>query len=301
MSQESSVIYEFGRFRLDPASNLLTRDGLPLQPPGKIIDILKMLVQNAGEVVTTDVITEKVFPNASPGQEDVNSHISRLRKILEDAHEESRYVRSIAGQGFRFVEPVSELPATSCEEEIGRPSSSETEVPSSAKSKSNLGKILVVSATVLLLACVGSWAAYFRHSAPPAKPEIKIAVLPLQSLGTGMVDRQSNEAFTAALITELGKTFSVPSAVDVQGFADGFADPALTGRTLGVNAVITGLIQRAGSNVRVSLQMIDVKDGSPIWAGSFDGQSSDIRDLSEKMSAAVHRHFQVNNDFGDRQ
>lgn len=299
MSQESNVIYEFGRFRLDPASNRLTRDGMPLQPPSKTVDILKVLVQNAGEVVTAELITKEVWPHALPGQEDVNSHIARLRKVLEDSHEESRYVRSIAGQGFRFVEPVSELLATSCDDEIGRavPTVSEHRTP--GKSNARLARILAAFAAAVLLAVLGIWAGYFRHSGPP-KPQIKIAILPLSSLGASSVG-QSNQAFTAALIAQLGKSQKLTATDEVQKYKAGASDPAAAGRALGVNAVITGLIQRAGSDFQMNLQVIDAKDGSQIWAGSFDGESSDISALGDTISAALSKHFQLSDDSADQQ
>jgi DNA-binding winged helix-turn-helix (wHTH) protein/TolB-like protein len=272
-----------------------------LEPPPKTIDILKVLVQNAGEVITAESITETVWPHAIVGEEDVNSHIHALRKVLEDAHEESRYVRSIAGQGFRFVEPVSELLATSCEEDVKRrPTLVVSEAPPAGKKPSGAGKTLAVSAVILLLAAAGIWAVFFRHQSP-AKPQLKIAVLPVNSLGGGKEDKPSNDAFTSALITELGKSAKISSFEEVQKYNGGFSDPAAAGLALGANAVVTGMIQRSSNDVRVSLQMFDTKDGSPIWAGTFDGQSSDISVLSEKMSSAAAKHFHQTDDSTDQQ
>ncbi len=64
-------------------------------------------------------------------------------------------------------------------------------------------------------------------------------------------------------------------------------DPREAGHALEVDAVLDGKIQRAGDRVRVTVQLIRVRDGAPLWAGTFDEQSGDIFAVEDSISEQV--------------
>ncbi|HYY42859.1 MAG TPA: hypothetical protein VE775_09025, partial [Pyrinomonadaceae bacterium] len=75
----------------------------------------------------------------------------------------------------------------------------------------------------------------------------------------------------------------------------GGTDPLEAGRELGVDYVVTGTIRRAGPSIRVSAQLLDVREGATRWARKFDGKAGDVLHLedtlSEQLASALVPHL----------
>jgi len=125
----------------------------------------------------------------------------------------------------------------------------------------------------------------------PASSETALAVLPLKLmdlpgsesggdyLGTGLAD---------ALITRLSsiRRFAVrPTSSVLRYTAED--DPLQAGRELDVAFVLDGRIRHAGERIRVTLQLLDVSDGTTAWAGQFDENFTDVLTLEDTISAHV--------------
>jgi TolB-like protein len=128
-------------------------------------------------------------------------------------------------------------------------------------------------------------------SRPDTGNENSLAVLPMKLLdlnqqetgpgylGTGLAD---------ALITRLSaiRSFAVrPTSSVLRYGAD--ADPLRAGRELGVAFVLDGRIRRAGERIRVTIQLLNVRDETTAWAGQFDEQFTDVLNLEDVISSHV--------------
>lgn len=137
--------------------------------------------------------------------------------------------------------------------------------------------------------------------APPVVPHIKadpqvgensLAVLPFKLmdvrpggdsgpdyLGTGLAD---------ALITRLSaiRRFAVRPTSSVLRYGDE-SDPLLAGRELAVAYVVDGRMRRAGDRIRVTIQLLNVRDGTAVWAGQYDEEFSDVLGLEDAISSHV--------------
>jgi serine/threonine protein kinase/Tfp pilus assembly protein PilF len=128
-------------------------------------------------------------------------------------------------------------------------------------------------------------------SRPDTTNENSLAVLPMKLLdlnqqeaspdylGTGLAD---------ALITRLSaiRSFAVrPTSSVLRYNAD--ADPLRAGRELGVAFVLDGRIRRAGERIRVTIQLLNVRDETTAWAGQFDEQFTDVLNLEDVISSHV--------------
>jgi len=124
-----------------------------------------------------------------------------------------------------------------------------------------------------------------------ASSENSLAVLPMKLLdinqpetgpdylGTGLAD---------ALITRLSaiRSFAVRPTSSVLRYA-GDADPLRAGRELGVAFVLDGRIRRSGERIRVTIQLLNVRDETTAWAGQFDEQFTDVLNLEDVISSHV--------------
>ena len=93
----------FGPFRLDLARRRLSRDGAPVQLGGRALDLLASLAAAKGAVVTKDQLIAEIWPGAVVDENNIQVHISALRKALDEGGGGQRYVRTVQGQGYRLV------------------------------------------------------------------------------------------------------------------------------------------------------------------------------------------------------
>jgi TolB-like protein/tetratricopeptide (TPR) repeat protein len=93
----------FGPFQLDLGRRQLSRDGTPVQLGGRALDLLMVLAAADGSVVTKDQLMAQVWPGAVVDENNIQVHISALRKALDDGGGAQRYVRTVQGRGYRLV------------------------------------------------------------------------------------------------------------------------------------------------------------------------------------------------------
>ena len=110
-SQNPNRFFEFGSFRTDQTERLLLRDGCPIPVSSKTLDVLLLLVKNAGRLVEKGELLREIWGDSFVEESNVVVTISMLRKALGDDHAEHRYIQTVAKRGYRFVAPVREITA----------------------------------------------------------------------------------------------------------------------------------------------------------------------------------------------
>jgi DNA-binding winged helix-turn-helix (wHTH) protein len=100
-------LISFGPFRLNPAHRNLEKAGSPIHLGARAFDILIVLVECAGEVVSKKRLMARVWPDVTVDEGNLRFHIAALRRALEDGQSGARYVATIAGRGYCFVAPIS--------------------------------------------------------------------------------------------------------------------------------------------------------------------------------------------------
>src|SRR5262245_32675137 len=106
MSKPLTILYEFGSFRLDTVNRLLFHkdDVLPLT--SKAVEILLLLLEDAGSVVEKDELMSRVWPDNFVEETNLAHHVYLLRKALGDATNENRFIQTVPKRGYRFVAQV---------------------------------------------------------------------------------------------------------------------------------------------------------------------------------------------------
>ncbi len=97
----------FGPFRLFPGERLLEKDGVALHLGGRALDILILLVERAGEVVSKRELVARVWADVTVDEGSLRFHVAALRKALGDGQSGARYVTNVPGRGYCLVAPVS--------------------------------------------------------------------------------------------------------------------------------------------------------------------------------------------------
>jgi predicted ATPase/DNA-binding winged helix-turn-helix (wHTH) protein len=100
------LMARFGTFQLLPKQRLLLDDGTRVPIGSRAFDILMMLVENAGRVVTKEQLMVHAWPRTVVEETNLRVHISALRRALGDDQGHSRYLRNVIGRGYSFVNSV---------------------------------------------------------------------------------------------------------------------------------------------------------------------------------------------------
>ena len=98
----------FGPFILDLRAGELCKDGRKIRLQEQPLQVLRMLIEHAGEVVTREEIKQKLWPNDTVVEFDhsINAAIKKLRLALGESAEEPQYVETVARRGYRLLVPV---------------------------------------------------------------------------------------------------------------------------------------------------------------------------------------------------
>jgi DNA-binding winged helix-turn-helix (wHTH) protein/TolB-like protein len=274
MKSAAGPRYAFGRFILIPAEHALLRDGRPLHLARRDFELLVMLVEHAGHLVRKEDLQSRLWPDTVVEEGNLTKHVSTLRKALGDVAGGSGLIQTVAGVGFRFAAPVTRVEAPARAAVAGMP----------------LWRVLAVGALT-----ISALAAGFALS---RKPETGVngatrwsafAVLPFTTLGGDDPDHLGL-GLADGIITRLsGQTLLPvrPTSV-VHRFQRGERPaPAAIGEALKVDVILEGHIQRTADTVRVTVQLIDVHSGSPVWAEMFDQRAAEVFRLEDAIAERV--------------
>ncbi len=123
MQHADSTVAEFGPFTLSPAMRKLERGGLPIPLGDRALDILIVLVEHAGEVVSQKALMSRAWRDLVVTPGNLRVHMTALRKALDDG-KGGAYIENVVGQGYCFVAPVTRAGTAAVVSQISPPPSS---------------------------------------------------------------------------------------------------------------------------------------------------------------------------------
>jgi DNA-binding response OmpR family regulator len=95
ISLETLTLYQFGRFRFDPANHLLLSEESPIPLTPKAFDVLLVLVQNGRRLTTKEELMQKVWPDSFVEEANLTVNISALRRILGRMEDGQQYIETV--------------------------------------------------------------------------------------------------------------------------------------------------------------------------------------------------------------
>ncbi|MGH9881068.1 MAG: winged helix-turn-helix domain-containing protein, partial [Pyrinomonadaceae bacterium] len=109
MSSEAKPLRQFGPFRLDVEKKILWHEGEPVNLPLKEVELLCVLTDNVGEVITKEEILDQIWADSFVEESNLSRHIYLLRKTLKDFGETEELIQTVPRRGYRFAGAVREL------------------------------------------------------------------------------------------------------------------------------------------------------------------------------------------------
>ena len=263
---------------LDRRRRQVLRDGAAVALTPKAFDLLALLIEHEGQVVSKETLMTRLWPDTVVEESNLTFQVSALRKALGDG----RWVVTIPGRGYQFAGGVVE---TVIEKE------ERTTITVSHEQRS-IPWVGIAIGAVALIATIVAGVFMMRRGSPPAAAHVSsLAVLPFRPVAAAQADESLQLGMADTLITRLSPIPAIvirpTSAVRKYGALD--QDPLAAGRELGVDSVLDGSIQRSGERMRVTVRLLRVADGATIWAGHFDENVRDLFAVQDRVADGVAR------------
>ncbi len=325
-------VLAFEGWRFDrQARRLLRQDAAGVWTPivlgSRALDILDLLLERPGTVVSREAIMDVVWPHAAVETNNLTVQISALRHVLDQDRAEASHIQTIPGRGYRFVvpvflheEPPRLHPASPMDNNITDHGNAATvdhrdgvlgaevgdnkvvtapaaiAATSSAASQParRLYRVRVAALLSVLCLAVGAlllvgFAHDFWRAERTDRPRLSLVVLPFRNLSGDPKDDYLAEGITDDLTSDLS---------DIDGtFVIAWQSAYLykgkpvevrkVGMELGVRYVIEGSVRKIASTLRVNVQLASAETGEQLWSDRFDEQVSDLASGQEKIVARI--------------
>ncbi|HKQ07704.1 MAG TPA: tetratricopeptide repeat protein [Blastocatellia bacterium] len=305
MIPSARQLYEFGPFRLDAARGVLRRGEqvVPLTP--RLLELLLAFVESGERVVEKDELMSRLWPDSIVEEANLTVNVSALRRALGQRGNENRYIVTVPGRGYRFVGEAKLVTLqetgmllehhTHTKIVIEEEDASEPAVAPARRQARRLprpGRKQL--AAIALLLALGSVVGYLWLSGRLQKSAAggrfkSVAVLPFKLLGEGEGNEYLGVGMADALITRLSaiRQISVRPTSAMLRYARLEKEAVTVGQELQVDSVLEGSIRKSGERVRVTVQLVSVADGGPVWADKFDEPVSDVFTVEDRVSEKV--------------
>jgi TolB-like protein/DNA-binding winged helix-turn-helix (wHTH) protein len=285
-------ILDHSRYRLQRGARLLRLEKLPME-------LLILLVQRRGELVSREEIAERLWRKDVFVDVDhsINTAIRKIRIVLRDDPEKPRFIETVVGKGYRFALPVT--CNGDCNPEV-QPLPSPVQVglapavlSSDKKAVSVRLRLLTGAVSILALVILGFVLNRGGVAKGAGQPTIKsLAVLPLKNLSGDPAQQYFVDGLTDALTVDLAKlgTLRVISRSSTMLYRDTPKAWPQIARELNVDAVVTGTVERSGNRVRARTQLVRAATGEVLLTENYDRDQGDLLRLESEVSQAIaHR------------
>ena len=285
-------VFLFADFRLDRPRGGLFRRGengteIPVALGSRALDILALLIERVGGLVTKDEITDAVWQGAVVEDSNLTVHIAALRRILDKGRAQGSCIQTVVGRGYRFVADVVRLDA---------------EGPANARVSGATTPRSIGDAQRVAPAASGQFLSH-GHPAPAiirpspdqgrtdatGPPHLSIVVLPFADLSDCANRQLFADRITDDLTTGLSRFTStvVTSRTTASTYRNKSLDTRQIGQELGVRYVLEGSVQRFPNHIRVNTGLIDAQTDAHLWSGQFDRDPADPFAVQDEVGKRI--------------
>lgn len=256
ISSESCV--RFGCFELNLRTGELYRNGVRLKIRGHPVNVLAILLEHPGELVTRETLQKRLWPDNTfvDFEQILNNSIGRLRDALGDQAESPKFIETLPRLGYRFNCPVKIAPG---------PHSTKGSVRSAERSLPP---------------------GFQRQLAPDSW---SVAVLPFLNFSGDPEKDYFVDGLSEELIARLAEKpeLRVIARTSAFTFRGKGVDVRAVGRALNVRSLVEGSVRWSGPRLRITVQMADCRDGYHLFAKSFDVEEKELLALQNEIAQMI--------------
>ena len=310
-SPTAGYLYHFGQFALDSRKRTLTRDDSPVSLTPKAFDVLLFLAQNPNRLITKEELLQAVWGDTFVEEGNLTQYISHLRKALGDHSEDARLIVTIARKGYHFTAHVRVAEEADAAKQAEVQVSTAESLRADARPLHELPikeavpkparrswKAVIVGAFALILVVAGYISLrHFRPVTPTASGRIMLAVLPFANLTGDPNQEYLADGLTEEMISQLARLnpeqLGVIARTSVMGYKNKDTRLDQIGRDLSVQYVLENSVRANGNQIRLTAQLIQVKDQTHLWSQDYDYLAKDFLNVEDDVAKAVAREVQL--------
>lgn len=307
-------LYRFGPFELHPRTRELYRAGIRLKVRPQPFQVLTMLVERQGDVVTREELRQQLWSTETfvDFEHGLNTAIKELRSILCDSASEPRYIETLPKLGYRIIAPVvadgqgplaeavfpQPIPAS------GVPPNSPVPAEQGPQALASKGWRLALFTSLALAVGLLGYVQWLRSHArvQPALGRVMLAVLPFENLTGDPGQEYFSDGLTEEMIAQLGRLnpehLGVIARTSVMHYKHTQEGLSQIGHELGVQYVLEGSVRRDSGKVRIAAQLIRAQDQTHIWARQYDRELSSLLILQSEIAREAADEIQLILDGG---
>ena len=281
-------IVRFGIFQIDLKARQLHKSGIKVKLQDQPFRVLALLVARAGQVVTREQLRQTIWPSDVYGTFDqgLNNAIKKVRDALEDSADNPRFIETVAKHGYRFIAPVNPV----------QPLSREPPLPSGSPSIRNAVSIGLTATSLLVALVYWAWHRPVMHATPSSEKAI-LAVLPFDNLSHDPDQDFFADGLTEEMTAQLSKLNPERLSVIARGSVAKYKGSSMAasqiGKELHADYLLQGSVRRAPGRVRITVQLIQVRDQTDLWAQSYDNELKDILALQDSLARTVANQIHI--------
>jgi TolB-like protein/DNA-binding winged helix-turn-helix (wHTH) protein/cytochrome c-type biogenesis protein CcmH/NrfG len=302
-SSHTERIVRFGDFEADLRAGHLTHRGQRIRLQEKPFQILALLLERAGDVVTREELRQRLWAADTYVDFDssVNTALKKLRHALGDPADEPLYIKTVPRIGYRFIamfEPVVR-PATP----QPAPPQESAETPASAPARPANFFPRQHWAWVLAFATTTAAIFLFGYAVKRSQPvsgvraaasRVLLFVMPFDNLSGDPGEEYFSDGLTDEMITQVGREYpsrlaviARTSSMQYKGSHKPFAK--ISQELGGVDYVLEGSTRRSGTDVTVNAQLFRAADGASLWADTFTRPAADVVAIQHEVASRIVR------------
>jgi TolB-like protein/DNA-binding winged helix-turn-helix (wHTH) protein/Tfp pilus assembly protein PilF len=299
----SSGRLRFGNFEIDLRSGEVRRDGKRVRLQEQPFQVLRVLVERQGEIVTRDELKQILWPADTfvDFDDGLNTAVKKIRDVLGDSSERPRYIETIPRRGYRFLGKVEDVQASG----ITAPDLHAKAIPGEEKALADIpsGRLTpssrrVLAGGVATLALLFFALVLYRTGSANhiTQPTIKsLAVLPMKNLSGDATQEYLADGMTEAVIGRLAgiHDLRVISRTSSMQFKNTQLSVPEIAKTLRVDAVVEGSVIREGNRIRVHAQLIRASTDEHFWSETYDRELPDVLALQSEVAQSIARRVEV--------
>jgi TolB-like protein/DNA-binding winged helix-turn-helix (wHTH) protein/Tfp pilus assembly protein PilF len=281
-------VLRIGTFEVDVPAGELRKNGVKLKLQEQPFQVLCMLLEHPGEVVTREELRNRLWPADTFVDFDhgVNAAIKRLRDALGDSAENPHFVETLARRGYRFIASVD----TQAMQPVAQPRAFRlTRTFEAIRPAYLLGLAGTAAVILALVATLNGVGGYRWRPGPSGKRIESLAVLPLENLSHDPDQEYFSDGMTDALIADLSKigALRVTSRTSSTRYKKTSKSLPEIARELNVDGVVEGSVMRSGNRVRITARLIHAPTEQNLWSETYERDLGDVLKLQGDVAEAV--------------
>jgi TolB-like protein/DNA-binding winged helix-turn-helix (wHTH) protein/tetratricopeptide (TPR) repeat protein len=313
--------FRLADWTVEPSLDRISRGAEIHKLEPRTMRLLLCLSASAGAVVSIDRLLTEVWSGVIVGPASVYQSVSQLRKMLGDTDPNPTYIATVPRKGYRLVAPVTrhrpstEACAPAIVADSGHPAeplalplvrpiaASPAAVVGTAAADGSGSRWRITrfaGATGALLVMAGAVTLWMKSSPLPPSPAVagsapSIVVLPFVDL----TEDKQGQFFCDGLTEELSNwlaqipTLKVVASTSAFAFRGREQDARKIGEALATDHLLEGSLRRSGDHMRITVKLIDARNGYGLWSASYDRPLTDTIQMQEDISRSVAQTLEI--------